>query len=260
MSRGIPRTSSWGLWLALVPLALFLAAPLLGLASVVRWSELPARAVRPEVVQAVTLSLGTTALATVISVLLGLPAAWLLARQRGPAIRWLEFLFDLPLILPPAVAGLGLLCLLGRNGLLGQGLAVVGVTLPFTTAAVVLAQIFVGAPLFVKCATGGLAAVPQELIESAAVMGASPWRMLVSIGIPMAWPAILTGALSCWARALGEFGATLLFAGSFPGRTQTMPLAIYQLMESDFRAAVELAFVLVAISLAMLGVIRRGGG
>ncbi|MFO7245641.1 MAG: ABC transporter permease [Bacillota bacterium] len=214
----------------------------------------------PVVLQALTLTAWTSLAATGLAVLLGTPAAYLLARRKFPGQALLDSLIELPLILPPSVAGLGLLMAFGRRGLLGEPLAALGVNLSFTTAAVILAQFFVAAPLYVRAARAGFQAVDPELETVAHTLGASPWRTFRRVTVPLALPGLLGGLVMCWARALGEFGATILFAGSFPGRTQTMALAVYAALEHDVDAALALAAVLLLVSLLVLVLLRWGTG
>lgn len=212
--------------------------------------------VRPVVLEALRLSGLTTVLTLALAVGLGTPVAFLLARRQFPGRALLDSLIELPMVLPPAVAGIGLLMAFGRRGILGPALESTGITLGFTTAAVVLAQTFVAAPFYVRAARAGFTAVDRELEIVAHTLGVSGWSTFWRVTVPGAFPALLGGAVMCWARALGEFGATIMFAGSFQGRTQTMPLAIYAALESDLDAAVALAAILVAISLALLVVVR----
>jgi molybdate transport system permease protein len=163
----------------------------------------------------------------------------------------------LPIVLPPAVAGLALLLTFGRRGLLGSTLSAVGIELPFTTAAVVVASFFVAAPFFVRAARAGFMAVLPEYEEAARVEGATEWDVFRFVTAPIAAPALFGGAVLCWARALGEFGATIMFAGQFPGRTQTMPLAIYAALESDLDAALSLSLLLLLISFVVLILFRH---
>jgi molybdate transport system permease protein len=211
---------------------------------------------QPTVAQAIRLCLITTLLSTALTTLLGTPLAYWLARGklRGRAV--IETLLDLPIVLPPAVAGLALLMTFGRRGVFGAALSQLGVSLPFTTIAVVMAQTFVAAPFFIRSAQTGFAHVPRQIEEGASDLGANPWRVFRHVTFPLAGPALLSGVILSGARALGEFGATILFAGNFAGRTQTMPLAIYQAMESDLGAALALAAVLVFISFGFLLILR----
>ena len=164
---------------------------------------------------------------------------------------------DLPIVLPPAVAGLALLLTFGRRGMLGPTLGAFGIELPFTTAAVIVASFFVAAPFYVRAGRSGFLGVPREYEEAARVEGASEWQVFRHITLPVAAPALFGGAVLCWARAVGEFGATIMFAGQFLGRTQTMPLAIYSALESDANAALSLSLVLLAISAGLLIAFRR---
>ena len=224
-------------------LALFFGLPLVGLlARTAAASALLDALRRPIVFEALRLSLLTSLIVLLLALLLGSPLALVLARQRWRGIGLLDSLVDLPIVLPPAVAGLALLLTFGRRGLLGTPLAAAGIELPFTTAAVVLA---------------GFLSVPRELEEAARVEGASEWQVFRFVSVPVAAPALFGGAILCWARALGEFGATIMFAGQFMGRTQTMPLAIYAALESDLDAALALSVLLLAISFALLLLFRR---
>jgi molybdate transport system permease protein len=246
---------------SLVPalaLTAFLAVPLIGLLSrsalaISVWQALA----KPVVLEALKLSMLTSAVVLFLALALGSPLALLLARQRFRGIVVLDSLVDLPIVLPPAVAGLALLLTFGRRGLLGTALAAVGIELPFTTAAVVMAGLFVAAPFYVRAARSGFLSVPPELEEAARVEGASEWQVFRFVTVPVAAPALFGGAILCWARALGEFGATIMFAGQFIGRTQTMPLAIYAALENDLDAALALSIVLLAISFALLVLFRR---
>ena len=210
----------------------------------------------PVVLDALRLSLWTSVAALAIVVLAGTPTAWLLATRSFPGKRVIEVLVDLPMVLPPAVAGIGLLMAFGRRGLLGPALASIGITVGFTTAAVVLAQVFVAAPFFVRTARVAFQTSDRELEEMAATLGASGWTTFWRVTVPLTFPALLTGLAMCWARALGEFGATIMFAGSFQSRTQTMPLAIYSALESDLDAALALSAILVVISFGVLALVR----
>ncbi len=252
-----PGWAPWGLVsLSFLP-ALYLLAPLMALA----WRALPdgrwVDALRsPTVAQALGLSLGTTAASLGLVVILGTPMAYLLARHSFPGRRILDTLIDLPMVLPPAVAGLSLLLLFGRNGLLGPVLRPLGVEVAFTTGAVVLAQAFVAGPFYIRSARAGFESVNPQLERVAATLGEGEGRIFWRITVPLALPSLLGGAVMTWARALGEFGATIMFAGNFPGRTQTMPLAVYMAMESDLWTALTLALILVALSFAALGILK----
>jgi molybdate transport system permease protein len=216
------------------------------------------------VVSALWLSLVTTAATLLLVVLAGTPTAYLLARRDFPGKHLLDTLIDLPMVLPPAVAGVALLMAFGRRGLLGPWLGSIGVELAFTTAAVVLAQAFVAAPFYVRSARAGFAGVDPVLEGVSRTLGASALRTFWRVTVPLALPSLLGGAVMTWARALGEFGATIMFAGNFVGRTQTMPLAVYQSMESDLNVSLTLSTILVVVSFAVLLVfrvlVRRGVG
>jgi len=207
---------------------------------------------QPTVVQAIKLSLITTLISVLLMTVLGTPLAYWLAQGHVPARPVVETLLDLPIVLPPAVAGLALLMTFGRQGAFGPVLARLGLSIPFTTIAVVMAQVFVAAPFYIRSAQTGFSSVPREIEEGASDLGADQWRVFRRVTFPLAGPALLAGVILSGARALGEFGATILFAGNFIGRTQTMPLAIYQAMESDLGAALALAAVLVFISFVFL--------
>lgn len=243
-------------WLLALPLLCFLLLPLLAMLLRLELEGLWATLTSPLVVQAVGLSLATTVISTALAIVLGGPLAYQLARRRFPGRTLIDTLIDLPMVLPPSVAGIALLMTFGRRGLLGAPLAELGVSISFTVVAVVLAQCFVAAPYFVKAAAAGFAGVDRELEQAAALDGAGPAQVLRHISIPLAWPALFSGAVMSWARALGEFGATIIFAGNLPGRTQTMPLAIYLGFERDLNLALTLAAILLAISFGVLAVVR----
>jgi molybdate transport system permease protein len=215
----------------------------------------------PPVWQAIGLSLTSSLMATALAVLLGTPLGYLLARSRVPFRRGVDTLIDLPSVMPPSVAGLALLMAFGRRGLVGGYLHLWGIDIAFTSLAVVLAQLFIAAPLYVKSASIGFEAVDRELERAAALDGASPWQVFRFVTVPLSWTALLGGAVMTWARALGEFGATIIFAGNLPGRTQTMPMAIYLGFETDLNTALTLSVILVGLSfLALLlvkGVLHR---
>ncbi len=211
---------------------------------------------QPTVAQAVRLSLLTSSISAAIVVTFGTPLAFRLARRKVRARPFIETLLDLPIVLPPAVAGLALLMTFGRRGLFGPMLEALNVSLPFTTIAVIMAQTFVAAPFFIRSAQTGFAGVPHHLEESASDLGANHWQVFRRVTVPLAGPSLLSGIILSWARALGEFGATILFAGNFIGRTQTMPLAIYQAFESDLGSAIAIAALLIVISFVFLIILR----
>jgi molybdate transport system permease protein len=211
----------------------------------------------PVVQQALRLSLLTSAAATALAVACGTPLAYALARWEVPGRRAIESLIDLTLVLPPAVAGIALLIAFGRRGLFGPALGAVGISLPFTAAAVVIAQLFVSAPFFVRAARVAFEAIAPQIEEAAAILGASPWQLFRFVMVPAARRGLLAGLVLCWTRALSEFGATILFAGNMPGRTQTMPLAIYLGLERDVGAALALSVILLGVSALLLFALRR---
>ena len=243
-------------WLASLPLVLFLALPLLALILSISPAQLMENLAKPQVRQAIGISLKTTLITTIVTILLGTPLAYVLARRQFRFRRALDTLVDMPIVLPPAVAGVALLIAFGRQGLIGSWLSVFGVHIAFTQAAVIIAQIFVAAPFYVKATSTGFASVNTELEQAAAIDGAGSWQAFRHITVPLAWAAMLSGAVMTWARALGEFGATILFAGNYLGRTQTMPLAIYIGFELDLNVALTLAAIMVAISFLVLFLVK----
>lgn len=236
---------------------LFLVAPFVALLVAAPWSAMPDLVGSPEVAQALGLSLRTAVAATAICLVLGVPLASLLARGHVPGLGLVRALVTMPLVLPPVVGGVALLMLLGRRGLIGEHLDTwFGFTLPFTTAAVVMAEAFVALPFLVISVEGTLRGTDRAVEDAAATLGASRWYVFRRVTLPRIAPGIAAGAVLCFARALGEFGATITFAGNFPGTTRTMPLAIYLALEQDPDAAIALSLVLVALSLAVLVALR----
>jgi molybdate transport system permease protein len=210
----------------------------------------------PQVVSALRLSLVTTTCTLALALAIGTPVAYALARREFRGKQLLDTLIDLPMVLPPAVAGVALLMAFGRRGLLGGWLTAFGIELAFTTGAVVIAQTFVAAPFYVRAARAGFASVDPVLEGVSHTLGVSSLRTFWRVTVPLAMPALLGGAVMTWARALGEFGATIMFAGNFVGRTQTMPLAVYQSMESDLNVSLTLSTILVVASFAVLFLFR----
>jgi molybdate transport system permease protein len=216
----------------------------------------------PLVIQAVRLSVVTSIVSMAIVVGVGTPFALLLARRDSMVLRVIDGFVELPIVLPPVVAGVAMLMAFGRNGLLGPALSVAGIGLPFTTGAVMFAQVFVAAPFYVRAARIGFAGVDVAYEDVSQTLGVSPWGTFWRLTVPMAWPSLATGMALAWARAISEFGATIMFAGNLTGRTQTMPLAIMTAMESSLGAALALAVLLLAMSmlaLVALGVALRVG-
>lgn len=206
---------------------------------------------------ALRLSLETTAIAVVAVVVGGTPLAWWLARSKWRSARWLETLLQLPVVIPPAVGGIALLLAFGRRGLFGGWLERMGFSPSFTMTAVVMAQIFVSAPFYLHAAVLAFGRLNQDLLAVARSLGASPPRLFFRVALPLAKPALVGGAAMSWARALGEFGATLMFAGNMTGKTQTLPLAIYTALEIDIRTAQALSLLLVAFAFVLLLALRR---
>ncbi|MFC3574798.1 ABC transporter permease [Streptomyces yaanensis] len=235
----------------------FLLLPLIALLLRAPWRTLPDQLTGPEVWQALKLSLVSATAATAVSLVLGVPLAWLLARTDFPGRGLVRALVTLPLVLPPVVGGVALLLALGRNGVVGRWLnAWFGITLPFTTAGVVVAEAFVAMPFLVISVEGTLRAADPRYEEAATTLGASRFTAFRRVTLPLIAPGIAAGAVLAWARALGEFGATITFAGNFPGRTQTMPLAVYLALQNDPEAAIALSLVLLAVSIAVLAGLR----
>ena len=230
----------------------FLALPIVGLVATTSWQEFVGGLRHPLVWPALRLSLLTTTLSLLIVVSLGTALAWTLARSGSRVARLVEIIVELPIVIPPAVAGVALLLAFGRRGLLAGWLYREGWSVAFTTPAVVMAEVFVSAPFFVQAATSAFRRVDEDLLVVARTFGASPWRVFFRIAIPLATPGLIAGAIMSWARSLGEFGATLMFAGNLQGRTQTLPLAIYTALESELRAAQALSIVLVSVAFALL--------
>ncbi|WP_433209829.1 ABC transporter permease [Dactylosporangium sp. CS-047395] len=236
---------------------LFLVLPLAGLLIRAPWTTLPERITQPGVLTALRLSLQSATIATVLCLVFGVPLAWLLARVEFPGRRIVRAIVTVPLVLPPVVGGVALLLVFGRRGILGQYLdRAFGITLPFTTSAVVLAEAFVAMPFLIIAVEGALRGADSRYEEAAATLGAGRWTTFTHVTLPLVAPGIAAGGVLCWARALGEFGATITFAGSFPGRTRTMPLEVYLALETDIQAAIVLSLILLAVSVAILASLR----
>jgi molybdate transport system permease protein len=220
--------------------------------------ELTANVTSGFVLDALRLSAITSTIALILAVAFGTPVAYLLARRSFPGKAVLDVLVDLPIVLPPTVAGVALLVAFGRRGVVGGWLDNAGIELAFTTTAVVLAQLFVSAPFYVRAAKAGFQAVDPEYEGVAATLGASPLRVFWRVTVPLSWPSLVAGAILCWARALSELGATLVFAGNFSGRTQTMPLAIIGAFDAGrpIDVAIALAVILVGAAVVMLVLLR----
>lgn len=250
------RVPVW-LWIPAGLGALVLLLPFAALLIRLDWATVPAAIASPQALQALGLSLSTAAVATVVCVALGVPLALVIARSTGALAAVLRTLATLPLVLPPLVGGIALLALLGRNGMFGGALAVLGIRIPFTTAAVVIAQVFVALPFLVISVEGALRAVGTGHEAVAASLGARPLTVFRRVTLPLAAPGLVAGAVLCFARAMGEFGATALFAGNAPGVTRTMPLAIYTAfngagVDEDTAIALSLLLILVAVGVLLL--------
>jgi molybdate transport system permease protein len=240
---------------AVLLLLCFLMLPLIA----VVWRALPFQTeawLSSSTLDALRLSLFTATMSMTLAIIVGTPVAYFLAREEFPGKTIVDALIDLPMVLPPAVAGLALLMAFGRRGLAGPALSAVGIELPFTTAAVVMAETFVAAPFYVRSAKAGFASVDRGLEQMSTLLAVSNLRTFIRITLPLAAPALFGGALMTWARALGEFGATIMFAGNFQGRTQTMPLAIYIGLESNLDSALALSVILIIVSFGILAAVR----
>jgi molybdate transport system permease protein len=233
--------------------AAFFIVPLVGLLLRTPWPAAWDELRSPDVLMALRLSLLASFSATAIALIFGVPLAWTFARLTFPGRALLRALTVLPMVLPPVVGGVALLFAFGRRGLLGGWLAqAFGIHLPFTTAGAVIAETFVAMPFLVITVEAGLRSMDTRFEDAARTLGANRWTVLWRVTIPLVRPSLVAGAVLCWARALGEFGATITFAGNFPGRTQTMPLAVYLALETNPEAALVLSLVLLAVSLAVL--------
>lgn len=244
------------LWVLGLPLLAFLALPVAALVLSSTPNSLLLGLQHPLVAPALWLSLKTSALSLGVVLLTGTPLAWWLARSDSRASRWLEPLVELPIVIPPAVIGIALLDAFGRGGLFGPALAGLGWSIPFTTTAVVLAQVVVSAPFYVQSAAAAFRGLDDDLMIVARTLGVGPARTFFGVALPAALPGVVSGAALSWARAIGEFGATLLFAGSLSGRTQTLPLAIFQALQQDVAAARALALLLAVVAIAVLVSLR----
>src|ERR1700694_5737702 len=236
----------------------FFILPLLALLVRAPWGDAGRSLTAPETLEALRLSLVASLSATGIALVLGVPMAWIYARVEFPGRALLRALTTLPMVLPPVVGGIALLLAFGRRGLFGSWLdSTFGITLPFTTAGVVMAETFVAMPFLILTVEAGLRSMDRRYEEAARTLGASRWRVFTRVTLPLIGPSLFAGAVLSWARALGEFGATITFAGNFPGVTQTMPLAVYLLLETNQQASYILSLVLLLISLVVLVGLRH---
>ncbi|MGE5291282.1 MAG: ABC transporter permease [Micromonosporaceae bacterium] len=254
---GGPRSAPAPLLAPAIVAVAFLVLPLAGLVVRAPWGRLGSALSGSDATQALFLSLWTATAATAVSLVIGLPLAWILARTSFPGQRLLRALVTLPLVLPPVVGGVALLLAFGRTGFAGRYLdSWFGLTIPFSPVAVVMAETFVAMPFLVITVEGALRSADQGFEEAAATLGATRMTVFRRVTVPLIVPSLGAGAVLCWARALGEFGATITFAGSFPGRTQTMPIAVYYALENDPDAAIALSLVLLLVSVAVLVSLR----
>jgi molybdate transport system permease protein len=259
LEHPLPPTGRWSehaLRLMALPMLLFFAIPLIMLFTRTSPAQLLNSLYLPQVQMAIWVSLRTTVVSLGVILLLGTPLAYLMGRSKFRGKHLLDTLIDLPTVLPPSVAGVALLLTFGRRGLFGGWLEGIGLQIAFSQIAVVMAQVFIAAPFYVRSATLGFAGVDVEIEEAAQLDGANRWELFQQVLLPLARTALLSGSMLSWARALGEFGATILFAGNYPGRTQTMPTAIYLGFEVDVQIAVTLSVILVLVSLVLLLLVK----
>ena len=250
--RKIPSLARFAVLVAGTLLLGFLALPFIGLLLRVSPGEVLARLGSAVVLDALRLSLVTSLAATAVVIVLGVPVAWLLATREFPGKRVVEVLIDLPMVLPPTVAGFALLMAFGRAGLAGRALSALGITLPFTTLGVIVAQVFMAVPFMVGPARASFASLDARLLDAAATLRARETFTFFHVALPLALPGLLAGVAMSSARSLGEFGATITFAGNLPGSTQTLPLAVYVALQSDLDAAVALSVVLLVMAFGLL--------
>jgi len=238
------------------PLLLFFLLPILAIFVKTPFATLFQNLETGDAFKAISLSLFTSTVTALITIILGTPVAYLLSQKKTRLLRVIDTLVDLPTVLPPAVAGVALLMAFGRKGIFGSWLAAYGISIPFTTIAVIMAQLFIASPFFIKATMISFSGINPELKQAAALDGANRWQIFRYIVVPLSWTGMLSGSVMTWARALGEFGATIIFAGNFPGRTQTMPLAIYIGFEIELNIALTLSVVLISFSFLTLIVVK----
>lgn len=238
-------------------LPLYILLPLLALPLFISPGALLEHLSTPMALRALLLTLQTTVTATAICVVFGTPLAYVLARNDHRGREVIDTLIDLPMTIPPVVAGVALLLVFGRRGLLGSSLDLAGIQIPFTSIAVVMAQVFMASPFYIKSARAGFESIDRNLENVASTLGASPWRVFWTVTVPLARPALIAGAVLAWARSMSEFGATIMFAGNLPGRTQTLTLAVMSAMEADLETGVAISVLSLALALvALLGAKR----
>lgn len=237
--------------------ALFVALPVLGIVVRMPWSETGSILGSGTVRTAAWLSLQTSLVAAVIATVLGVPLAWVMSRSRGRTVTLVRSVVITPMLLPPVVGGIALLTVFGRRGIIGSSLLEWwGVSVPFTRTAVVMAQVFVSLPFLVLAVESAFRQLDAGLEDAARTLGASPWRVFATVALPGARGAVGAGIALAWARSLGEFGASITFAGSFPGRTQTVPMAVYELVATDYEASLVLSFAMMAVAVVVIAALR----
>jgi molybdate transport system permease protein len=251
------KNSDTPFYLLSIPLLLFFLLPILAIFIKTPINSILVNLSERNAVKAISLSLFTSSITALITIIFGTPVAYLLSQKKTRIFRVVDTLVDLPTVLPPAVAGVALLMAFGRKGIFSSWLTAYGISIPFTTIAVIMAQTFIASPLFIKSATISFSGINNELKQAAALDGASRWQIFRYIVLPLSWMGMLSGCVMTWARALGEFGATIIFAGNFPGRTQTMPLAIYIGFEIELNVALTLSIILITISFLTLIIVKN---
>ena len=245
------------LYLLAIPLLLFFFLPILSIFIKTSPSSILTNLNEENALKAISLSLLTSVITTLVTVAFGTPVAYLLSQKHSRFYRIIDTLVDLPTVLPPAVAGVALLMAFGRKGIFASWLTQYGISIPFTTLAVIMAQTFIASPLYIKSAAISFSGISKELKQAAELDGASRFEIFRYIVIPLSWMGMLSGCVMTWARALGEFGATIIFAGNFPGRTQTMPLAIYIGFEIELNVALTLSIILITFSFLTLIIVKN---
>lgn len=258
----LPRWFRMTLILLITIFLLYITIPLVAIFWQVDWSIFHQSLTSQLAQQALKLSLSTSLISLVIILIIGIPVAYILARFDFRFKEAIDTIIDIPMVLPPAVAGLALLMAFGRNGLIGQYLYLLGISIPFSTLAVIMAQVFVASPFFIKSARAAFEAVDHRYEQASLTLGKNHLETFIRITLMQAKPGIISGAVMTWARALGEFGATLMFAGNMTGRTQTLPLAVLSAFESDVQVALSLSVILIVVSFAVILIVKyltRGG-
>jgi len=249
------RDFLWPLIIGLI-FSLFIILPVLAIFFNLTPTDFLNSIKEPLVKEALRLSAFTTVISAIVVILLGTPLAYILSRADFKGKKILDAIIDLPMVLPPSVAGLALLMAFGRRGLLGNYLSFFGIEIPFTTTAVIMAQIFVAAPFFIRSAKSGFSTLDPFMEQASLTLGRTPWQTFFKVSLPLSFPSLFGGAVMTWARALGEFGATIMFAGNLSGITQTLPLAIYTAMEKDLSLALAMAAIMIVFSFMVLFLVK----